>query len=63
MRVCITDGGVGFEPHKAISFNSREGGFGLFSIRERLEQLDGKLEIKSAPGCGCEVAVIVPLKT
>jgi PAS domain S-box-containing protein len=56
--VVIEDDGVGFEPAK-IGSNT---GFGIFSIRERLEQLDGHLEIESEPGRGSRFAMTAPLK-
>lgn len=62
IKVCVADNGTGFEPNKVVRIGSRTGGFGLFSIRERLEQLGGKLEIKSAPGRGCTAIITVPLK-
>lgn len=42
------DDGVGFELSEVVSHS----GFGIFSIWERLEQLDGHLEIESEPGLG-----------
>jgi signal transduction histidine kinase len=36
--------------------------FGLFSIRERLEQLGGLIEIDSEPGHGSKITMIAPLK-
>ncbi|MBW7990653.1 MAG: hypothetical protein FVQ84_11650 [Planctomycetes bacterium] len=59
-RICviIEDDGVGFEPAK-IGSNT---GFGIFSIRERLEQLDGHLEIESEPGRGSRFTMTAPLK-
>jgi PAS domain S-box-containing protein len=56
--VIIEDDGVGFEPAK-IGSNT---GFGIFSIRERLEQLDGHLEIESEPGRGSRITMTAPLK-
>jgi PAS domain S-box-containing protein len=56
--VIIEDDGVGFEPTK-IGSNT---GFGIFSIRERLEQLDGHLEIESEPGRGSRFTMTAPLK-
>jgi len=37
-------------------------GFGLFSIRERLELLGGRLEIDSAPGRGSRFRLLAPQK-
>ncbi len=62
IHICVEDNGVGFEPGKVASVGPKTGGFGLFSIRERLEQLGGRFEIKSAPGCGCRVTIAAPLK-
>jgi PAS domain S-box-containing protein len=56
--VIIKDDGVGFEPAKIGS----KTGFGIFSIRERLEQLDGHLEIESEPGRGSKFTMTAPLK-
>ncbi len=62
MRVSVEDDGWGFDPKKAAATAVRKGGFGLFSIRERLEQLGGHLEIESAPGCGTKATLIALLK-
>jgi PAS domain S-box-containing protein len=59
-QICISveDDGVGFNPAE-ISSNT---GFGIFSIRERLEQLAGHLEIESKPGLGSKITMTAPLK-
>ena len=62
IHICVEDNGVGFEPTKVTSVDPKTGGFGLFSIRERLEQLGGRFEIKAAPGTGCRVTIAAPLK-
>jgi len=36
--------------------------YGLFSIRERLSSLGGRLEITSRPGHGTQVFITVPLE-
>jgi signal transduction histidine kinase len=56
--VIIEDDGVGFEPDK-LALNT---GFGIFSIRERLEQLAGHLEIESEPGRGTKITMTAQLK-
>ncbi|OHB60057.1 MAG: hypothetical protein A2167_08330 [Planctomycetes bacterium RBG_13_46_10] len=60
ISIGVEDNGVGFIPAEVMAKAVRKGGFGLFSIRERLEQLGGHLEIKSAPGCGCKVEMMAP---
>jgi signal transduction histidine kinase len=59
LRVKVTDDGAGFDP-KTLGAPSSEGGFGLYSIRERLMAIDGTLRIESAPGAGSAVVAILP---
>jgi PAS domain S-box-containing protein len=63
-HICVTveDDGVGFDPADVISMAAKRGEFGLFSIRERLENLGGHFQIDSAPGRGCKVTMTAPLK-
>jgi signal transduction histidine kinase len=57
----ITDNGRGFDPGAALAPEEVKGGFGLFSIRERLAFLGGNLEIKSAAGSGARISILLPL--
>jgi signal transduction histidine kinase len=51
----IEDDGSGFDPARiGTSFN---GGFGLTSMRERVEQVGGTLEMHTAPGAGTRLVV------
>ena len=59
MRVTVSDEGAGFDPCRLLPAGDG-GGFGLFSIRERIGLLGGRLEIDSAPGRGSRVALTVP---
>lgn len=60
LRCSIRDDGVGFDrSHEACA---GEGGLGLLGIRERLEALGGKLQIRSSAGRGTELLVAIPLK-
>ena len=62
LYVCVKDDGIGMQIPN-INLNIHEGGgFGLFSIKERLEHLGGQLTIHSQPACGSEVTLIAPLK-
>lgn len=51
----IEDDGVGFDPAA-----EHEGGMGLLNIRDRCERVGAKLSIKSHPGLGCSVRVLIP---
>jgi signal transduction histidine kinase len=59
-RISVEDDGVGFDTDRAGRGPSPAGGFGLFSIREQLEQLGGRLEIRSLPGQGTRVEAVAP---
>ncbi len=58
--VLVSDNGDGFNLSRLESGNGNKGGFGLFSIRERLNYLGGQLEVKSAEGSGAKFTMIVP---
>ena len=60
--ISVQDDGCGFNLASLSSSTDKMCGFGFFSIRERLRYLGGKLKIKSQPGQGTEVTLIVPLK-
>jgi len=62
VQVTVQDDGVGFEPAEALAKAVTKGKYGLFSIKERLEQIGGHLEIESEPGHGCKVTMTAPLK-
>ena len=62
IEVCIEDNGVGFDPVEIRSKVAENGKFGLFSIRERLEQLGGHVEIDSKAGQGSRIIMTAPLK-
>ena len=52
----ISDRGRGFDPQAL----SRTGGFGLLSIRERVQSLGGRVKIRSVPGRGSTFLLVVP---
>ncbi len=58
-RITVADRGRGFDP--AAIHPGDGGGFGLFSIQQRLICLGGKLEIQSAPGQGARAVLTFPL--
>jgi len=63
ISITVQDDGVGFDPAEVTYSAIKKGEFGLFSIREHLEQSGGQLEIESASGQGCKVTMTAPLKT
>ncbi len=58
----VEDDGKGFDAVEVTSTAAKEAKFGLFSIRERLEQLGGQFEIDSEDGRGSKVTMTAPLK-
>jgi signal transduction histidine kinase len=58
----VVDPGVGFEVHSIDRLPTRQGGFGLFNIRERLKLMGGSVDIHSIIGEGTTVRIRVPLK-
>ncbi len=58
----VLDPGVGFEVHAIDRLPTRQGGFGLFNIRERLKLMGGSIDIHSIVGEGTTVRIRVPLK-
>lgn len=62
--ICVTveDDGIGFDPAEVRAMSAKGGKFGLFSIRERLEQLGGLIQIDSEPGRGSRILMMAPLK-
>ena len=57
----VEDKGVGFNPALLDTKRGGSRGFGLFSLRERLSLLGGKLEIDSAPGRGSRFELVAPV--
>lgn len=60
IQITVKDDGVGFDVGSLNGKNGKEG-FGLFSIRERLEALGGNLKIQSVIGNGTAVTLSAPL--
>ncbi len=61
-RIRVEDDGRGFDLATMGSGWQANKGFGLFSIRERLERLGGSLKVQSEPGKGTQVTLTLPLR-
>ncbi len=59
LEIVVSDEGAGFDPRRVHEVDGAAG-FGLFSIRERLELLGGSLKIESAPQRGAKFTLIAP---
>jgi signal transduction histidine kinase len=62
VRITVVDNGVGFNPSRRAALPTDAGGFGLFSIAERVDLLQGELEVDSAPRRGTRVTLSAPLE-
>ena len=63
-EITITDNGRGIAPDsQAAAEVPKRVGRGLVNLRERMNSVHGRLEIKSEPGRGTEVRLIVPFDT
>jgi PAS domain S-box-containing protein len=62
VRIEVEDDGVGFHATERGREYGRGEGFGLFSIRERLQHLGGSFEIFSEPRRGARAILIAPLQ-
>jgi PAS domain S-box-containing protein len=61
IQITVKDNGIGFlDPEKLKLGVGSKGGFGLFSIEERMTDLSGAMEIKSEVNHGTTVVLTVP---
>jgi signal transduction histidine kinase/ligand-binding sensor domain-containing protein len=56
----VLDNGCGFDPQRALTAPGEH--FGLLGMRERVERLGGRLEIRSSLGAGTELLAEVPVR-
>lgn len=57
VRLCIIDNGIGFDPAILLT----KSGFGLVGIRERVDRFGGTFGLRSTPGIGTTLEVVMPL--
>jgi signal transduction histidine kinase len=60
LSIVVQDSGRGFDP-AALEGKSENAHFGLFSVRERMQAMGGRLDVTSAPGEGTTVTMTLPL--
>ena len=61
MEILVKDNGIGFDVGGVSLSLNGESSFGLFSIKERMADMGGSLEIVSEPGQGAKAIMHVPL--
>ncbi|MHC4499595.1 MAG: sensor histidine kinase, partial [Planctomycetota bacterium] len=63
IRISVEDDGVGIDTSEISPRSRTAGGFGLFSIRERLGHIGGSLKVSSRQGRGTRVTLVAPLNS
>lgn len=62
INMSISDNGIGFNiKEKMESVDYTTGGYGLMSMKERVEMLGGEITIRSFPGRGTRIFLHIPL--
>ena len=62
IQISIEDDGVGFVFSNVQFAVNDLSGFGLFSIRERMEHFGGNFDVESKPGKGTRITLVMSLK-
>lgn len=60
LQIEVSDQGNGFDPRKLEAERGR-GGLGLFSLRDRLELIGGRIQVDAAPGRGTRSKLVAPI--
>jgi PAS domain S-box-containing protein len=62
IRITVEDDGIGFDAARLDgTAHNKPAGFGLFSIRERLTHIGGRIDIQSSNDQGTKITLSVPL--
>jgi PAS domain S-box-containing protein len=61
IRITVEDNGIGFAGTEKNIRPADNGGFGLFSLRERIKYSGGRFELNSTPGNGSRITLALPL--
>ncbi len=61
LQVVVSDKGRGFDPAEISARPISKGGFGLYSIGERLDLLGGRMEVRAAVGKGAFFRLTLPI--
>jgi signal transduction histidine kinase len=58
----VSDDGIGFDPQTAVPGSDGGWAVGLIGMRERVNLLNGTIDIQSSPGSGTKVSFRIPAK-
>jgi signal transduction histidine kinase len=62
VEIGVRDDGQGFDVCAALDRARRGEALGLAGMQERVSLIGGEIEIRSSPGEGCEIRVLVPFE-
>jgi len=62
LKVTVEDNGVGFHTQDIFSRLADNNHLGLITVQQRVNQLQGVLEIKSKPNLGTSISITVPIE-
>lgn len=60
VKIVVHDNGLGFKPELFQQKSKDHGHFGLIGMRERVELLEGRMEIESAENQGTKIVIHIP---
>jgi two-component system CheB/CheR fusion protein len=60
LSISVTDQGLGFDYQHALSNPAKDSGFGLISVRERIEFIGGEMTVDTMPGYGATITIVFP---
>ncbi|SCW58484.1 two-component system, NarL family, sensor histidine kinase DegS [Paenibacillus tianmuensis] len=63
IKISVSDNGVGFITDNIDKKIARGSHYGLMGMRERVELLEGRMDIESAPGAGTKLSMVIPIKS
>lgn len=61
IKIIVSDDGKGFNKGN-VKTQDIDGGYGLLSMKERVDLLNGKLDVQSSPGKGTKIFASIPLQ-
>lgn len=63
VMITIQDNGVGFDVEQTMARSKKSSHYGLIGMSERVELLNGKMDIQSARGQGTKISISIPVST
>ncbi|MNI73341.1 Signal transduction histidine-protein kinase/phosphatase DegS [compost metagenome] len=60
VKIVVQDNGLGFKPELLAKKSKDHTHFGLIGMRERVELLEGRIEIESGENQGTKIVIHIP---